>query len=277
MAEAGSSTWCAGAGATDTGRRAANEDSYVARAPVFIVSDGMGGHRAGAVASAAVARAFETLIDTGEVAPSDVVDAVHKARMAVAQVSAAAGGESGATLSGAIAVTHGGHSWWCVINVGDSRVYALAGGVMEQVTADHSRVQELVDAGHITADEALVHPERNIITRAIGDDIPGCDAWLVPARPGTRLIVASDGLMKALSDAQIAGIARLAGVPADASRRLVDAAVVAGATDNVTVVIADTLHVTTPADADSAPWARWPAVEDHEDDTTLTQRRKVST
>lgn len=277
MAETGGSTWCAGAGATDTGQRAANEDSYVARAPVFIVSDGMGGHRAGAAASAAVARAFEALIDTSEVSPNDVVDAVQRARIAVAQVSAAAGGESGATLTGAIAVSHGGQPWWCVINVGDSRVYALTGGVMEQVTADHSRVQELVDAGRITAEEALVHPKRNIITRAIGDDIPGCDAWLVPVRPGMRLIVASDGLMKALSDAQIAGIARLAGTPADASRRLVDAALVAGATDNVTVVIADALHVTTPDDADPAPWLRWPAVEDHEDDTTLTQRRKVST
>jgi serine/threonine protein phosphatase PrpC len=277
MSDSASAYWCSGAGMTDTGQRKANEDAFIAQPPVYIVSDGMGGHYAGAAAAAAVVGAFAPFIDNGgrEIVPADVVDAVHHARLAVAEVSAQAGGESGATLTGAVAVTHDGHPWWFVVNVGDSRVYALNSGILTQITVDHSRVQELVDAGRITPAQALVHPERNIITRAIGDEIPGCDAWLVPARPGMRLIIASDGLMKALSDAQIAGIAGLAGSPADASRRLVDAAVTVGAADNVTAVVADAIHATTPAEADARPWQRWPAAEYHEDDTTLTNRRKV--
>lgn len=276
MTAGGPANWCVGAGATDTGRRKANEDSFLAQSPVYIVADGMGGHYAGAAASAAVVDAFSPLVDADHVAPADVIDAVHRAREAVADVSAAAGGESGSTLTGAVAVTHEGYPWWLVVNVGDSRVYAHNAGVLSQITVDHSRVQELVDAGQITPAQALVHPERNIITRAIGDEIPGCDAWLVPARPGMRLIVASDGLMKALSDAQISGIAGLAGTADIAARRLVDAAVVVGASDNVTAVIADALHATTPAEAVAKPWRRWPAFENYEDDTTLSHRRKVS-
>lgn len=275
MSAAAPAAWCVGSGTTDTGQRKANEDSFLAQSPVFIVSDGMGGHFAGAAASAAVVAAFQTLVGPGTPTPEDVIDAVHRARSAVADVSAQAGGESGATLTGAVAVSHNGHPWWFVINVGDSRVYALTGGTLSQITVDHSHVQELVDAGRITADEALVHPERNIITRAIGDEIPGCDSWLVPARPGMRLIVASDGLMKELTDTQIAGIASLAGTPGDTATRLVDAAVVVGAIDNVTVVVADTLHATTPAEADPGKWRRWPATEDAEDDTTLAHRRKA--
>lgn len=270
------SPWCVGAGATDTGQRRANEDSFVAQAPVYMVADGMGGHYAGAAASAAVVKAFVPLLDLDEVTPDDVIDAVQQARLAVADVSAAAGGESGSTLTGAVAVTHDGYPWWLVVNVGDSRVYAHNAGVLTQITVDHSRVQELVDAGRITPAQALIHPERNIITRAIGDEIPGCDAWLVPARPGMRLIVASDGLMKALSDPQISGIAGLAGTPDVTAQRLVDAAVVVGASDNVTAVIADAVHATTPAEAVAKPWRRWPPIEDYEDDTTLSSRRKVS-
>ncbi|WP_430868074.1 PP2C family protein-serine/threonine phosphatase [Demequina aurantiaca] len=268
------SAWCVGAGATATGQRKANEDAFIAEAPVYVVSDGMGGHLAGAAASAAVVEAFGALRGSSSVVPEDVTDAVHRARFGVAEVSARVGGESGATLTGAVAVTHDGHPWWFVVNVGDSRVYALDGGVLRQVTVDHSRVQELVDAGRITPEQALVHPERNIITRAIGDEIPGCDAWLVPARPGTRLIVASDGLMKALNDAQIASIAALAGGPGDAARRLVDAAIYAGAADNVTAVVADAMNATTPVQAEANPWRRWPEDEPHEHDTTVTKRRR---
>ena len=276
MTEQAPLTWCVGAGATDTGQRKANEDSYLAQSPVYIVADGMGGHYAGAAASAAVVSAFSPLIGSQSLAATDVIEAVRQARIAVAHVAAAAGGESGSTLTGAIAVTHDGYPWWFVINVGDSRVYAHNHGVLTQITVDHSRVQELVDAGRITVAQSLVHPERNIITRAIGDEIPGCDAWLVPARPGMRLIVASDGLMKALTDVQISGIAGLAGDAEVTARRLVDAAVVMGASDNVTAVIADALHATTPAEAVASPWHRWPAIENYEDDTTLTQRRRVS-
>lgn len=267
--------WSVGAGVTATGRRKANEDAFLARGHVFIVSDGMGGHYAGAAASAAVVGAFAPLAESPSVTPDDVTDAVHRGRFAVAEVAAQAGGESGATLTGAVEVVHNGQPWWCVINVGDSRVYALDGGTLRQITVDHSHVQELVDAGRITPEQALVHPERNVITRAIGDDIPGCDAWLVPARPGMRFIVTSDGLMKALSDPHIAGIASLAGTPTEAANRLVDAAEFAGAQDNVTVVVVDTLSAVTPDSADASPWRRWPEVEDDEDDTTVTHRRKV--
>lgn len=268
MADA--STAAHGAGVTVTGGRPYNEDSFLADAPVFIVADGMGGHVGGAAASRAVVEAFRPLAGAPQVAPADVVHAVHEARMGVAEVSAQVGGDSGSTLTGAVVVHHHGEPWWMVINVGDSRVYAVEGGVAVQLTVDHSVVQELVAMGSITEEQARIHPDRNIITRAIGDEIPGQDAWLVPMSPGRRLVVCSDGLTKELEDAQIAALAT-AGNTAQAASALVDAALEGGAGDNVTVVVADSDAVTAP-DASAHPWPVQGA-EDQEDDTTPGSRR----
>ncbi|GIG54162.1 PP2C family protein-serine/threonine phosphatase [Demequina activiva] len=270
-----STPWCTGGGATDCGPRGENQDAYLSAGRVHIVADGMGGHVGGAAAAQAVIEAFRPLAGAPVATPADVKAAVERARSLVADVSHQAGGEAGATLSGAVAVEHDGEPWWMVINVGDSRVYALEGGALRQVTVDHSHVQELVDAGRITPAEAESHPDRNLVTRAIGDSWPGFDGWLVRARPGLRLVVASDGLMKVIADARIASIAALAGTADAAAQRLVAAALEAGTTDNVTVVVADTLHAQTPRDASPAPWTAWGEDALDDDDTTVSGRARV--
>ncbi|WP_062389181.1 PP2C family protein-serine/threonine phosphatase [Demequina iriomotensis] len=260
-----------GGGATAVGGRARNEDAFIAEAPVFVVADGMGGHLAGAEAAAAAMAAFHPLIGAPAVVPADVDRAHLEARRLVARVQAQVGAASGTTLTGAVAVMHDGSPWWMVLNVGDSRTYALDGGVLHQVSVDHSHVQELVDAGRITPEEALVHPDRNLLTRAIGDDIPLMDAWLVPQTPGRRIIVASDGLMKEVEDHEIGELAAMVGEPATAAAALVELAVGRGARDNVTVVVADATSTTTFG-ADASPWPAWGEVD--REDTTPSARRR---
>ncbi|WP_062380987.1 PP2C family protein-serine/threonine phosphatase [Demequina pelophila] len=261
-----------GAGATHVGGRARNEDSLLANSPVFIVADGMGGHVGGAAASAAVVEGFAPLA-TGEPAtPDQVADAVDRAREGVARVSASLGGDAGSTLTGAVGVRWAGTHWWMVINVGDSRVYALDGGALTQVTVDHSHVQELVDAGRLTPEEAAHHPDRNIVTRAIGDDIPGMDAWLVPLVPGRRLVIASDGLTTAVPDRRIAAIASTVAHAHAAAAALVDAALANATSDNVTVVVADSAGAT-DAQADPAPWPVWGHDPFEADDLTSPSSR----
>ena len=267
--------WCVGSGVTDAGGRPRNEDSFLSLGPVHVVADGMGGHLAGAAASAAVVRAFRPLVDLATVTPAEVAEAVQRAQYEVESLGERVGGDSGSTMTGAIAVEHEGEPWWMVVNVGDSRVYALEGGSLRQVTVDHSHVQELVDAGRITPEQAETHPDRNLVTRAIGDNWPGFDGWLVRARPGLRLVAASDGLMKAISDARIGSIAALAGSAQDAATRLVEAALEARTSDNVTVVVADTLHARTPADASPDPWPAWGEDLLDDDDTTIAGRARV--
>ena len=266
--------WAVGSGATDTGPRPRNEDSFCASAPVFIVADGMGGHAAGAAASAAVIEAFADLVGAPTLSPDEVAAAVEQAQVNVQLVSAQAGKHSGSTLTGVVAVEHNGHPWWMVINVGDSRVYRVSGTSIWQVTVDHSYVQDLLDAGEITPAEALVHPERNVVTRAIGDGDAGFDAWLLPVIPGERLVVCSDGLTRVVTEARIAEIVRLSGV--DVAERLVDAALGAQTSDNVTAVVVQAVGAQTGPGAQSAPWRLW--VEDpSDDDTTQTTRVRVWT
>lgn len=254
------------------GARAHNEDAYFAQTPVFIVSDGMGGHVGGAAAAAAVVEALGALSEEPALSPAHVRAAVVAAQSAVLTVAEGVGDHSGATLAGLIAVEHKGEPWWLVINVGDSRVYAMAEGGLTQVTVDHSRVQDLIEDGSITFEESLVHPERNVITRAIGDGSPDFDAWLVPARVGDRFIVTSDGLTRTLTDAQIEAIVREDGSLQEVADRLVEVACLADAQDNVTVVVVDTQGPETSEDADPSPWRQWPSSDDTEGDTTLGNR-----
>ncbi|WP_082096871.1 PP2C family protein-serine/threonine phosphatase [Demequina gelatinilytica] len=246
-----------GAGATATGRRRANEDSLLAEAPAFIVADGMGGHAAGAEASLAVVEAFRPLAGRDDVEPAEAAACVERAREAVSRVAAVHGAQSGSTVTGAVGVTLAGVPWWLVLNVGDSRVYSYGAGVLEQITRDHSRVQELVDAGHLSPEEAERHPERNVVTRAIGDGGTGVDVWLVPRRRGRALVAVSDGLVKAVSDARIGQLLALGGEPGALAQGLVDAAVAAGARDNVTVVVAGSDAPETPAGAETYGWPLW--------------------
>ena len=230
--------------ATDRGRvRQLNEDSLLAYPPVFLVADGMGGHAAGDVASRLAVEEFSQLAGR----PSATADDIHSAfRRTAARLRDAveAGRTAGTTVAGVAIATHDGGSYWLVFNIGDSRVYRLAGGRLEQISVDHSVVQELVDSGAIDADEARAHPERHVITRAVGTgEDPEPDYWLIPAGSADRLLICSDGLTADLPDDVLASLLAQVGDPQEAAQRLVDAALAAGGSDNVSAVVVDVATV----------------------------------
>jgi protein phosphatase len=230
---------------TDIGlRRAHNEDSLVAGPAVFAVADGMGGHAAGDVASAAVVTRL------AEFAPGPFVepDAIGAAlRAATADIALALDEENlgiGTTVTGVALTLRRDEVYWTVFNVGDSRVYMVEDGELRRVTVDHSVVQELVDSGAIRPEEAESHPERNVITRAVGFNLePVPDYWMVPVRPGARVLICSDGLTKELAEAAIAQRLTAGADAGRTARGLVDAALAAGGRDNVTAVVVDVVSV----------------------------------
>lgn len=226
--------------ATDRGLvRELNEDSYLAREPVFAVADGMGGHEAGEVASRLCIEALgdEEFFTPGH--PATVLDVVLAVRRADWAIREATGARAGTTLAGAfLSEDDDGAPAWIVANVGDSRVYAADGGGFDQITEDHSEVWDLVARGEITPEEARVHPRRNVVTRALGtgfDTDP--DLWRIPLFPGQRLVICSDGLTTELEDLEIDAILRDNETAQAAADALVAAALEAGGRDNVTVVV----------------------------------------
>jgi serine/threonine protein phosphatase PrpC len=228
--------------------RALNEDSFIAWPTVWVVADGMGGHEHGERASGAAVDAFAALGRDG--CPADPQTVLATIRAANHRVLELPGdGLSGTTLTGIALVTlEGGALAWMAFNVGDSRTYRVRKGRLEQVSVDHSAVQELVDVGAITPEEAELHPDRNVITRALGAgaDVQA-DVWIMPARTSERFLLCSDGLTRELPDDELERIiafydeeaARHTGPMQTLAERLVSAAVAAGGRDNVTAVIVD--------------------------------------
>lgn len=226
---------------THTGyRRRHNEDSLVARPPIFAVADGMGGHSAGDVASKAVVTRLSE-VATSEVATAEVIDAAL--REATTDISHAADQSQlgvGTTVTGAALMARGTVPHWAIFNVGDSRVYLFENQKLAQVTVDHSVVQELVDAGMISAGDAEQHPDSNIITRAVGFNAdPVTDYWLIPLRKGMRLLLCSDGLTKEVEFRRLEEHLAAGHPPDQTASLLVDAALAAGGRDNVTVIVVD--------------------------------------
>lgn len=252
--------------ATDTGRvRTLNEDSALAEGGIFVVADGMGGHAAGEVASGIVVEAMRELVPRADLTAEDVTRqlVVANQRILTAVDSHPENKGMGTTATGLALVTAGGADHWAVFNVGDSRVYRWIAGTLTQVTVDHSEVQELVEAGVITPDEARVHPARNVVTRSLGTDYAyQSDVWVLPPYAGERFVICSDGLTNELTDARLRGILQQHPDPQVAAEELVRAAVEAGGRDNVTVVVVnldgtvgDDLSVTSPRESgdDTAP------------------------
>ncbi|WP_372696819.1 PP2C family serine/threonine-protein phosphatase [Arthrobacter sp. JSM 101049] len=244
--------------ATDRGlRRALNEDALLAERHLFAVADGMGGHEAGEVASSLCVGTFARGQEqAGEwLTPEDLQDFMVSADRAIRE---AAGSRAGTTVSGAALVKQGEAPYWLVFNVGDSRTYLLSGDGFRQVTVDHSEVQEMVDHGEITAEEALTHPRRNVITRALGTgDDSVADFWMLPARPGDRLLICSDGLTNEVSDAAIRDVMLSRTPPQIAVDDLLQAALRSGGRDNITLVIVDVqLEHADDESADTAPRER---------------------
>jgi serine/threonine protein phosphatase PrpC len=226
------------AGFTDAGRkRRRNEDAFVHEPPLFAVADGMGGAQAGEVASRLAAAAFREFHEADEFAPEERVAAIiqeaNKRIYERARSDAEASG-MGTTITAALLV---GDSV-AIGHVGDSRAYRLRQGRLEQLTEDHSLVADLVRSGRLTPEEADTHPQRSVITRALGTDVDvDVDTFTVAAEPGDLFLLCSDGLTTMVDDDEITATIDRSGTLEDAARALLKAANRAGGEDNVTVVL----------------------------------------
>lgn len=222
---------------TDTGRqRNANEDSYFTDAPLFVVADGMGGAQAGEVASKAAAESFARGLPQGppERALEETIEGANRTIHELARKDPSLAG-MGTTTTAAIVDLD--KEEVAIGHVGDSRAYRLRGGRFEQLTRDHSLVEEMRRKGQLTDEQAEDHPQRSIITRALGPEPEvQVDLQTVPAQHGDVFLICSDGLTTMLDDERIAHILGRATSLEAAVRALVDEANRAGGRDNITVV-----------------------------------------
>jgi len=227
--------------ATHTGRiRTSNQDAVGMVDDLFVVADGMGGHRGGEVAAAEAVGVLMVGLERSDRA--GLVAAVRAANRSILERAAVEPDLSGmGTTLCALAVVDSltGDDALAAANIGDSRVYRFAAGCLDQVSDDHSLVADLVRAGEITAEEAAHHPQRNILTRALGIEAdPLIDSWdLVPVH-GDRYLLCSDGLFNELGDERLAEVLSEGSVQ-EVADRLVDEAVDNGGHDNVTVLVAE--------------------------------------
>ena len=230
-------------GVTHTGyRRAANEDSYLADVPLFAVADGMGGHSHGDRASDAVVRRLQAAVDGEFIAPDAILEALNLATWDIHQLDEADHG-IGTTVTGVALTLADGHPVLTSFNVGDSRVYRFSGNELTQVTTDHSMVQEMVDSGQLSAEQAEHHPDSNVITRAVGFSVePEVDLRVLALEPGMRVLICSDGLTKEVpvERLRLHLAARLSA--RETANALVDAALAQGGRDNITVIVVDVVR-----------------------------------
>jgi PPM family protein phosphatase len=265
--------------ATDAGRiRPDNEDNLLAAPRVFAVADGMGGHRAGEVASALAVELLRARLSEPGAGLDDVLAAIAEANGDIyrAALDNPAQQGMGTTVTALIVIADGGTDGdavadpaadaaqpgevesesdtelFALINVGDSRTYLLRHGRLRRVTVDHSYVQELVTTGHITDDEARTHPRRNIVTRALGiDPSVRVDAWTLPIVRGDRFLLCSDGLVDEVRDDAINDVLTTISDAQRAADELVALANREGGRDNVTVVVVDVLDGAEPPDPET--------------------------
>lgn len=237
-------------------RRTSNEDCHCTREDIglFMVADGMGGHVAGEVASKIAVEAVEAFIE--ETAGADknrtwpfpfdadlsleanrLKASFRLANRRIAGAIADSNDLRGMATTASALLTGAGNA--CVAHVGDSRVYVLRDGRLQQVTHDHSWVEEQVRAGTMSATAARLHPWRNVVTRALsGGEDPEIDVTELPLEPGERYLICSDGLFSVVADTLIADLLsdRKASLD-EVCRRLIDAANDAGGPDNITAVV----------------------------------------
>jgi serine/threonine protein phosphatase PrpC len=274
--------------ATDAGRiRPDNEDNLLAAPRVFAVADGMGGHRAGEVASALAVELLRSRLSEPGAGLDDVLAAIAEANGDIyrAALDNPAQQGMGTTVTALIVIFDGGPDGdattapgtdeatvddaqpneveaeadtavdtelFALINVGDSRTYLLRHGRLRRVTVDHSYVQELVTTGHITDDEARTHPRRNIVTRALGiDPSVRVDAWTLPIVRGDRFLLCSDGLVDEVRDDAISDVLTTIADAQRAADELVALANREGGRDNVTVLVVDVLDGAEPPDPET--------------------------
>ena len=225
-------------GKTDPGRvRRRNEDAFVVDPPLFAVADGMGGAQAGEVASRLAAAAFREYREADELGPEERVAAIIKEANRRIYDRARTDSEvsgMGTTVTAALL----GDGRVVIGHVGDSRAYRIRDGRLEQLTEDHSLVADLMRSGRLTPEEAEGHPQRSVITRALGTDPDvDVDTLVVEAEAGDLFLLCSDGLSTMVSDADVLQTVERAGTLDEAARDLVRAANSGGGEDNVTVVL----------------------------------------
>lgn len=223
---------------TDVGRvRSANEDSYLAEPPLFAVADGLGGHQAGEIASRI---AIDTLLASAprKADARALGRAVRAANVAVIQAAERGHGRAGMGTTLTAAMVEGTRI--VLAHAGDSRAYLFAHGRLQRITRDHSMVADLVRRGELTEEESRHHPNRSVVTRALGSDpeMPA-DTHELDAGPGDRLLLCTDGLHGMLTDDRIEALAAAFPDPEDVARALVAEALLGGGYDNVTVVVVD--------------------------------------
>lgn len=213
-----------------------NEDTLIVVPPLFAVADGMGGHAAGEVASEIAVRTL------GELAPQTadseaLSHAVERANLAVINAAKEKGRQGmGTTLTAAILEGER----LVIAQVGDSRAYVLHGGTLQQITRDHSLMAELIETGELTEEESRVHPQRSVITRALGSD-PNMqpDIYEINVRAGDRLLLCSDGLTTMLEDDEVQHLMQRHRDPQHCASALVNEAIAKGGLDNITVIVID--------------------------------------
>jgi serine/threonine protein phosphatase PrpC len=261
--------------ATDVGRiRSANEDSklVVSADDLYIVADGMGGHQGGEVASK---MAVETIEDaTGEASLEDLKEAVRKANRVIFEKAGNDPDLHGmGTTTVAIRVVPGPEgdeiAW---INVGDSRIYLFRDDNLIQLSRDHSLVEDLLRDGQLTPEEAAVHPQRNILTRALGIDVDvDVDGGSVIPFEGDRFLLCSDGLFNEVSTDQMTSVLRRLADPSEAADELVRLANEGGGRDNITVVVVEVVDDDGRSAAASAALAgEASGLESHADEPVTT-------
>jgi serine/threonine protein phosphatase PrpC len=238
--------------ATDVGLvRKVNEDSLLADPPVFVVADGMGGHDGGEIASRIVVEEFARMADAGydpRRGAHAVLETLRSCQRRLREYAATHRSRNGGPWDGgttavvALLVEEEDGPQWLLVNLGDSRIYRVTRGELLRVSTDHSLVQELVDSGRITEEQARVHPERHIVTRALGGPDPlHPDFFSFPLANAERILLCSDGVTDLVGDAELAELLTDVADPRDAAEQVVAAALAAGGIDNATAVVVDVM------------------------------------
>lgn len=217
--------------------RTVNEDRWFTSPPVFLVADGMGGHQAGDVASSIVVSTFDEMVRDGVSGVASVAACIARCQERIGALGTDSA-SPGSTLVGAVYLTEDGAGYWLVVNIGDSRAYWLTEDGFEQLSKDHSVVQELIDAGRLSPSAAASHPERHVITRALGpfDNLPADYSW-IPVIEDSTLLLCSDGVTSELRDGTIARLLESGMGAQETAEALITAAVNAGGRDNATAVV----------------------------------------
>jgi protein phosphatase len=222
---------------TDTGRqRRANEDSHLARAPLFVVADGMGGAQAGEVASRIAVESFEGGLHAAAEPEVELAELTRAANARIHELSHSHAEQAG--MGTTLTAVYVGEREVSIAHVGDSRAYRLRDGELLRLTEDHSLVDELLRQGRLTPEEALEHPQRSVITRALGPEgVVEVDTRSYSARDGDVYLLCSDGLTTMVPEPRLAELLLAHESLHDAGEALIAAANEAGGRDNITVLL----------------------------------------